>query len=191
MPPARLAASFRIRCSPLEQGKFAGSQRGGSGVPVDRGHLCVLGSAGAVEDEAAGEVVAVEEGAVCDEQPDAGFEGVKADGAGAERGGQAGRGHDVSWLVRRGVMLRTLPVLAGIACLRNRLISSCWAAILDSASVLDCSRSRMAASRSASFCLSSLLCALSRVIWASRGSGAVPLARSAASRRSNSSFRCG
>jgi hypothetical protein len=45
--------------------------------------------AGAVEDQAAGEVAAVQERAVRDEQPDAGFEGVEA---GAQRDGQAGRG---------------------------------------------------------------------------------------------------
>lgn len=73
-------------------GQFSGCQRGGRGVPVDCGHVGV--AAGAVEDEAAGEVAAAEERAVRDEEPDAGFERVEAGGAGAQRGGP---GRPWSW----------------------------------------------------------------------------------------------
>ena len=56
------------------------------GVPVDGGHRRAV--AGAVVDEPAGEVVAVQEGAVPDEQFGAGFEREQAGGAGAEGRGQ-------------------------------------------------------------------------------------------------------
>ena len=86
MPAARLADSWRMRRSPPEQGRFAGGEGGDGGVPVDGGHRGAV--AGAVVDEPAGEVVAVQEGAVADEQFGACFERVEAGGAGAEGRGQ-------------------------------------------------------------------------------------------------------
>ena len=86
-----------MRCSPPDAGRRPLSSALMHGVPVDRGH-----AGGAVQDEAAGEIVALQEGAVRDEQSSAGFERVEAGGAGAERGGQAGGGHDVSWLAGGG-----------------------------------------------------------------------------------------
>ena len=52
-----------------------------------------VAGAGAGRDEAAGEVVAVQERAVADEQGDACFERVEAGGAGPEGGGQVVSGH--------------------------------------------------------------------------------------------------
>ena len=91
MPPARLAASWRMRRSPPEQGRPPAGEGGDGGVPVDGGHRGAV--AGAAGDEPAGEVVAVQERAVADEQCDACFEGVEAGGAGAEGGGEVVSGH--------------------------------------------------------------------------------------------------
>ena len=63
-------------------GEVAAGEGGDGGVPVDGGHRGAV--AGAVGDEPAGEVVAVQERAVADEQFGACFEGVEAGGAGPE-----------------------------------------------------------------------------------------------------------
>jgi hypothetical protein len=63
---------------PAGAGQLAGMQGGGRGVPVDGGHRGP--AAGAVLDEPGGEVVASQEGALGDEQGDAGFERVEAGG---------------------------------------------------------------------------------------------------------------
>jgi hypothetical protein len=63
-----------------------GGEGGGCGVPVDGGHGDTV--AGAVLGEPAGEVTAVQERAVGDEEFSAGFERAEAGGAGAERRGK-------------------------------------------------------------------------------------------------------
>ena len=70
-------------------GKLACVQGGDRRVPVDGGHLRgPVADAGAALDEAAGEVVAVQERAVADEQFDGGFVGEDAAGTGSEGTGE-------------------------------------------------------------------------------------------------------
>jgi len=67
-------------------GQFSRPERGDRGRPVDLGHVgAAVGDAEAVADEAAGEVAAVQEGGVRDQQPDPGFVRVEAGGAGQQR----------------------------------------------------------------------------------------------------------
>lgn len=69
--------------------EFASLQGGDGGFPVDGGHRGgAVADAGAAGDEPGGEVIAPKEGAVADEQGDAGFERVESCGAGVEGGGQ-------------------------------------------------------------------------------------------------------
>ena len=67
---------------PAGAGQVVGLQGCGHRVPVDGGHRGA--AAGAVADELAVEVVAVQEGAVTDQQGDAGLNWVDPGGAGAE-----------------------------------------------------------------------------------------------------------
>jgi hypothetical protein len=67
-------------------GEAAGIECGDGGVPFDGGHRGAAASA--ASDEPGGEVVAVQERAVADEEVGACFEGVEAGGAGAEGGGE-------------------------------------------------------------------------------------------------------
>jgi hypothetical protein len=78
-------------------GEFTDVERGDSGGPVDGGHRGgAVSQDGGVADEAAGEVVTVEEGAVRDEQADSSFGRVNASGAGPQGCRQRGRGHGIA-----------------------------------------------------------------------------------------------
>src|ERR1700686_2506358 len=71
---------------PSAGGELAGVQGGDGGFPVDAGEQGdAVADAGADLDELAGEVVAVQPAAAVDEQAGAGFEGMDAAGAGAQR----------------------------------------------------------------------------------------------------------
>ena len=66
--------------------QFAGVQGGDSGFPVGAGQQGgAVADAGAGSDEPAGEVLAMQPAAALDEQSGAGFEGMDAAGAGAQR----------------------------------------------------------------------------------------------------------
>ena len=70
-------------------GEVAAVEGGDGGVPVDGGHRGdAVADAGSGLDEAAGEVVAVEERAVADQQSDTRFQRIEAGGAGAEGCGE-------------------------------------------------------------------------------------------------------
>jgi hypothetical protein len=86
-------AGCELEDAPFASGAWEASavQGGGGGFPVDGGHGGA--DAGAVGDEPGGEVVAVQERAVGDEELGACFEWVEAGGAGAEGGGQVVSGH--------------------------------------------------------------------------------------------------
>jgi hypothetical protein len=78
-------------------GELTDVERGDGSGPVDGGHRGdAVSRDGAVADEAAGEVVAVEEGAVRDEQADSGFGRIDANGAGPQGCRQRGRGHGIA-----------------------------------------------------------------------------------------------
>jgi hypothetical protein len=86
-------AGCELEDAPFASGAWEASavQSGGGGLPVDGGHGGA--DAGAVGDEPGGEVVAVQERAVGDEEFGACFDWVKAGGAGPEGGGQVVSGH--------------------------------------------------------------------------------------------------
>ena len=70
---------------PAGAGQGAGVEGGGGGGPVDCGVRCLAAGKGVLAGgDVAGEVVAVQEGAVADEQFDGGLVGVDAAGAGAQ-----------------------------------------------------------------------------------------------------------
>ncbi len=84
-------------------GQFAGVQGDDRGGPVDQGHFGgAVGDAGAGADEP-GEVLAVQPGCMRDEELDAGFESVKAVGAGAERCREVGGHGFPGWPACRGL----------------------------------------------------------------------------------------
>src|SRR6266700_2729108 len=86
-----LAARRRTRRFAAAGGQFAGGEGGDRGFPVGAGHQGdTIADARAGGDEPAGEVLAVQPAAAVDQQAGAGFEGMDAAGAGAQRGGKPG-----------------------------------------------------------------------------------------------------
>jgi hypothetical protein len=82
MPAARLAEKLENASLAARAWEATGAEGGDCGVPGNGGHRGAV--ADAVVDELSGEVIAVQERAVADEQFGACFEGVEAGGAGPE-----------------------------------------------------------------------------------------------------------